>query len=402
MRRNTPHVGLTIALSVVLLIAALIGARWDTGVTASGTPTLSAHLDGDQAGTESAATGSATVTLDEDANLLSWTLSWSDVTTEVTAIHFHGPAPPGESAFVTVELGFISGLSSPSMGSATISEEQQAELLPGLWYINIHSQDYTDGEIRGQLLLADKPPPTPTPEPTSTPTPPLLVFTNDTGEPAGFLHLQSVPSYSSLPSVDAPGCGTPSVASGFEYWELTWPSACVDPGESVAFDASEVLDVFGLYWAPSVPVVSVVNDTGRLADGLSMMPGGLVKGARVIENAPGCDDPAFRFEVTGQVDLVWDAACVAPGETVSVHIGMLWPVTEAPYAWSTVVTFGDVSCDGAVDSVDAALVLQLEAGLIALLTCGGNADVNGDGRTDARDAALILQFTAGLLDTLPA
>ena len=36
---------------------------------------------------------------------------------------------------------------------------------------------------------------------------------------------------------------------------------------------------------------------------------------------------------------------------------------------------GDVSCDGAADSVDAALVLQFEAGLIAFLPCGANADV---------------------------
>lgn len=396
-----PHIGATTALGVALLIAALAGARWDTGVTASGTPTLSGLLDGVQAGTASAAMGSATVTLDEDTDLLSWTLSWSDITTEVTAIHFHGPASPGESAFVTVELGFLSGLSSPSIGSETISEAQQAELLSGLWYINIHSQDYIDGELRGQLLLAGKPPPTPTPEPTSTATPPLLVFTNDSGQAAGFLHLQSVPSFSSLPSVNAPGCGAPSVASGFEYWELTWPSACVDPGERVTFDAPEFLDVFSHYWAPSVPVVSAVNDTGRLADGLSISPGGFVKGASVVENAPGCGDPGVRFVGEGQVDLVWDAPCVVPGEKVSVHIGMTAPVTQAPYTWSTVVTFGDVSCDGAADSVDAALVLQLEAGLIALLTCIGNADVNGDGRTNALDAALILQFTAGLLNVLP-
>jgi plastocyanin len=61
---------------------------------------------------------------------------------------------------------------------------------------------------------------------------------------------------------------------------------------------------------------------------------------------------------------------------------------------------GDVNCNGAVDSIDAALVLQLGAGLIDSLACQQNADVNGDGAINAIDAALILQFVAGLIDSL--
>jgi len=61
---------------------------------------------------------------------------------------------------------------------------------------------------------------------------------------------------------------------------------------------------------------------------------------------------------------------------------------------------GDVNCGGAVDSIDAVLVLQLSAGLVASLVCDQNADVNHDGRTNSLDAALILQYSAGLLDHL--
>lgn len=63
--------------------------------------------------------------------------------------------------------------------------------------------------------------------------------------------------------------------------------------------------------------------------------------------------------------------------------------------------FGDVDCDGIVDSVDAALVLQYDAGIIDLLSCAENADVNEDGAADSSDAALILRFTAGLEGRLP-
>lgn len=61
---------------------------------------------------------------------------------------------------------------------------------------------------------------------------------------------------------------------------------------------------------------------------------------------------------------------------------------------------GDVSCDGNVDSIDAALVLQFSAGLIDSLPCPAKADPSGNGTTDAVDASLILQFAAGLLDHL--
>ena len=87
-----------------------------------------------------------------------------------------------------------------------------------------------------------------------------------------------------------------------------------------------------------------------------------------------------------------------PATATPSPIATLVP-TQTPTATSAGLV-GDANCDGGVNSIDAALVLQLDAGLLGALGCELNADVNNDGNINAIDAALILQFTAGLLDSL--
>lgn len=62
---------------------------------------------------------------------------------------------------------------------------------------------------------------------------------------------------------------------------------------------------------------------------------------------------------------------------------------------------GSADCDASVNSVDAALILQLSADLVTSLPCMANADVNADATINALDAALVLQYDAGLLPNLP-
>jgi hypothetical protein len=62
---------------------------------------------------------------------------------------------------------------------------------------------------------------------------------------------------------------------------------------------------------------------------------------------------------------------------------------------------GDTNCDVLVNSIDASLLLQYNAGLIAGLPCIGGADANGSGGVNSVDAALILQYHGSLIGHLP-
>jgi hypothetical protein len=115
---------------------------------------LTAFLDGAQEVPPQAtpATGSATVTYDDSTDLLSWNIIFSDLIGTTTVSHFHGPALPGFNASPQVNINLSAGFTSPQIGSATITPAQAADLLDGLWYINIHSTFATGGEIRGQVV----------------------------------------------------------------------------------------------------------------------------------------------------------------------------------------------------------------------------------------------------------
>ncbi|WP_404379694.1 CHRD domain-containing protein [Caenispirillum salinarum] len=101
--------------------------------------------------------GVALVSLDTDSLLLSWEITWSNLTGEIFAMHFHGPGAPTENAQVQVNIGSISGLTSPSVGSTVITADQAGHLLDGLWYVNIHTDAFAAGEIRGQVLRVTEP-----------------------------------------------------------------------------------------------------------------------------------------------------------------------------------------------------------------------------------------------------
>lgn len=94
--------------------------------------------------------GNAEVTFDTASKQLSWKMTYSGLTGPATMAHFHGPAEPGKNAGVAVPIA--NAASSPVEGSATLTDQQAADLMAGKYYINIHTGANPGGEIRGQVV----------------------------------------------------------------------------------------------------------------------------------------------------------------------------------------------------------------------------------------------------------
>ena len=108
-----------------------------------------------------------------------------------------------------------------------------------------------------------------------------------------------------------------------------------------------------------------------------------------------------------ELDLDGDASPETTNVAAAIELTCGEPPPTATATFTTTPSatppqlVGDTSCDGVVNSIDALLLLQFDAGLLGSLPCGQNADANADGEVNAIDATLILQFDAGLIDTLP-
>jgi hypothetical protein len=98
--------------------------------------------------TQSSGQGNTMVTLDTEKKTVAWKTTFTGLSGNPTAAHFHGPAAPGQNAGPAVD---VSG--KIEEGSAPLTDDQIKDLQAGKWYINIHTAKYPDGEIRGQLEM---------------------------------------------------------------------------------------------------------------------------------------------------------------------------------------------------------------------------------------------------------
>ena len=96
--------------------------------------------------------GEADATLDTNTHVLTYTITYSDLSGPATMAHFHGPADPGANAGVVVPFN---PPTSPIKGSTTLTEAQQTT---NCWTESVHERPHRRqqpaGEIRGQMVPA--------------------------------------------------------------------------------------------------------------------------------------------------------------------------------------------------------------------------------------------------------
>ncbi|HVS19960.1 MAG TPA: CHRD domain-containing protein [Planctomycetota bacterium] len=111
---------------------------------------LAASIDGAQEvpPVPTTATGTGHFALDTDANTLTFDLTYNDLSSGESAAHIHGPAAIGANAGVKFTLP----LGSKKVGVWNYPQSDEADILAGLMYVNVHTANFPGGEVRGQIL----------------------------------------------------------------------------------------------------------------------------------------------------------------------------------------------------------------------------------------------------------
>ena len=124
-----------------------------TTTTTGQTDHLTARIQGAQEvpPTASVAIGNATLLIDKTTGMVYLTGSFSGLISNISSAHIYAAAP-NETGPVIIPLVFTSGTSGTIHVASAITPGNQAQMLAGNTYVNIHSSAYPGGEIRGQLI----------------------------------------------------------------------------------------------------------------------------------------------------------------------------------------------------------------------------------------------------------
>ena len=113
----------------------------------SSTIALSATINGAQQvpANASVATGTFVGSYNSGSKQLTYTVTYQGLTPSIAHIHVGAPGAAGPVAIP------FANLASPITGTVTLTSDQANNLLTNSMYVNLHSNAYPNGEIRGDI-----------------------------------------------------------------------------------------------------------------------------------------------------------------------------------------------------------------------------------------------------------
>jgi hypothetical protein len=148
---------LNFSVILLLLFIGVSCSNSDDNPTPTPTPTpvivtFNAALDGasEVPANTSTATGTATLSYNKTTKIFTLNLTYSGLTPTMGHIHVGAVGVSGPVVFP------FSNLMSPfSYTSVALTTAQEADLLANNYYVNLHTDAFPEGEIRGQLVTTN-------------------------------------------------------------------------------------------------------------------------------------------------------------------------------------------------------------------------------------------------------
>ena len=101
------------------------------------------------------ASGTMDVSYNKCTKMLSYKITWSNLTGDVQGSHIHGTAAKGGNAPIKYDFTALILKKSTGTFSNTVKVDEIAikedSLLKGFYYINLHTPKFPGGEARGQI-----------------------------------------------------------------------------------------------------------------------------------------------------------------------------------------------------------------------------------------------------------
>ena len=115
---------------------------------------LAADLSGGEVvpAADTSGRGEFAAVYDRSTRLLRWKSSVSGLRGEITGVSFNGPADLDQNAPAVIEWASAAGKARYE-GRATLTATQSSSLLAGLWYVNVRTRAFPQGELRGQITI---------------------------------------------------------------------------------------------------------------------------------------------------------------------------------------------------------------------------------------------------------